>query len=928
MVAMLWARDAERAAVDRLLASARSGQGGALLICGEPGIGKSALLEYAPGGAGDMVALSWSAAESETTLAYAGLHHLLRPLMGRVGGLPEPQARAIRIALGLESGVGPDRFLVSLATLTLLSESASDRPILWVLDDAHWADLPTLEVIAFLARRLEADPIALLAASRDCAGQPWATGMARLSLDGLPPEAAAALLAQRWGADLVPPVREALVGVAAGNPLALIELPRLLSPEERSGRRPLPDPLPVAAGLERVFLARVRLLGPELRLLALLCAAETSGSVVAICRAAQAMAVDDPVRRLPELADLVRVEGAMVAFHHPLMRSAIYHGSDPGERRAAHRALADALATEESQADRRAWHQAQAATGPDEGAAVALECSAERAVRRSGHAAASISLERAADLSSTDEGRARRLVGAADTAWRGGDSPRTRTLLERAERLEPRHPPVRLRMRYLQGLVELRAGIPADGLAILLDAASEAVRVLPSLAIRILTSANEAAFEVADHEAMQRLRALMAEVPEPDDPTDALLRRLYLAVTPRTRGETPQRVHEDLAWVERLDDPDLLIRVGGMAFGLGEDATARRMRSKASAQARRLGAAGMLAWTIRAQAMDETVRGRYAWAEACAAEGLQLAQETGQPNLACRHLIALAEVAALRGQADEGRRLAEAALGEASGRGLVGTAALACRALGLLELALGNPREALVRFDALWRLGPGVRGVAVLAVPDVVEAAVRVGHPELARERLPELLAWARAGSAEARALNARARALLAAGEEAEREFQEAMVAHEVVDRPLDAARTWLLYGEYLRRERRRADARQLLRRALEAFERLGTALWAGRARGELRATGETTRRRDPATLDLLTRQELQVVRAVTEGATNREAAAQLFISPRTVDHHLRNVFQKLGVRSRAELVRVALAGHGIERTGPADAHPGGGSRR
>jgi DNA-binding CsgD family transcriptional regulator len=372
-------------------------------------------------------------------------------------------------------------------------------------------------------------------------------------------------------------------------------------------------------------------------------------------------------------------------------------------------------------------------------------------------------------------------------------------------------------------------------------------------------------------------------------------------------------VHRDLALIEELDDPELLSRAGGMAFGLGEYAAARRLQTRAVAQARLLGAAGVLAWSLRSLAADDIARSRFAWAEAEAAEGRRLALETGQTNLACQHQVLLAEVAALRGQEEEARRLAAEVLAEAAGRGLHGTIALARRALGELALATGRPEEAVEHLEALWTGPDGQRGVAFASIPDLVEAAVRAGRPELGRRRLPPYLAWAEtAGSAEARALAARARALLAAGTEADGLFQEALRAHAATDRMLDRARTLLLSGEHLRRERRRVDARDALRAALDAFEALGAASWAERARAELRATGETARKRDPGTLDQLTQQELQVVRTVSQGATNREAAAQLFISPRTVDHHLRSVFRKLGVRSRAELVRLAVTGEGV----------------
>ena len=905
---MLMARDRESAAIARLLEGARAGRGGALVLRGEPGAGKSALLAAAAGQAEGMTVLSAAGAEAETTLAYAALHQLLRPVLGGRHRLPEPQAAALDTALGLRAGAVPDRFLVSLAVLTLLSEAAGERPVLCLVDDAQWMDGPSLDVVRFVARRIGSDPIALIAAVR--AGDDTlldGAGAGELTVSGLDPAPAAALLDERWGPRLAPGVRDELVRATAGNPLGLVELPALLTAGQLAGREALPDPLPLARDLERVYLERAGRLPAGHRLLLLVCAAEGSGSPGLIARAAAALGVDAPI---DGLADLLHAGGSVVVFRHPLVRSAVYHGATAADRRAVHLALAAALAGTDDELDRRAWHLAQAAQEPDEAVAAELERSAERTLRRSGHAAAALALERAADLSPSARDRSRRLVAAATAAWHAGGAPRARALLERAERVGAADPAARLEARYLRAVIETRSGVPADGLAILIDVAREAMPVAPHLALRALGAAGEAAFQADDQAAGREISRLTASLPRAAEAGDAVLARLQLAVAPITWGEQPASVREDLARIEGLDDPELLSRAGGIAFGLGDYAVARRLQTRAVAQARAQGAAGILAWALRALAGDEIARSRYAWAEAAAAEGRQLALETGQVNLACQHLVLLAEVAALRGREEEARRLAGEVLAEAAGRGLRGTLVLARRALGGLALAAGRSEEAVQHLEALWDGAAGQRGVAFASIPDLVEAAVRAGRPELGRQRLAPYLAWAEmAGSAEARALAARARALLADGAEADRLFDEALRAHAATDRLLDRARTQLLYGEHLRRERRRLDAREALRAALDTFEALGAASWAERARTELRATGETARRRDPSTLDQLTQQELQVMRTVSQGATNREAAAQLFISPRTVDHHLRSVFRKLGIRSRAELVRFVVAG-------------------
>jgi DNA-binding CsgD family transcriptional regulator len=907
---MLWSRTAETSAIDRLLSRARTGHGGGLLLRGEPGIGKSALLRYAGEHAADLCVLQAAGAVAESDLAYAAIHQLLGRLLPRAGGLPEPQAAALRIALGLQAGPdAPDPFLVSLAVLTLLSDAG--RPVLCLVDDVQWMDGPSVGVLAFVIRRLRQEPVVVLAAARPDPGRADShrrtgsdlaqAGLPERILGGLDPGEASRLLTELCGATLPPAVRDSLLAAAAGNPLALIELPGTLSPAQLAGTEPLPEPLPLAGELERVFAARVSQLEPGQRTLALLSAC--SGRLPAIKAAAAALGVG--ADGLDRLHGLVRITDSAVVFTHPLIRSAAYYQASPAERRAAHAALAD-----REEADRRAWHLARAASGPDERAAAELERSAARTLRRSGYGAAAAAFERAAELSPADADQARRLAAAADAAWHGADTARVRALLEAAEQLPPPEPAVRLRLQHIRGLIELRSGVPADGLAILLPAAAEAVKTDPHLAVAMLAEAGECAFQAGDEGAALEIAALLAALPGGGDPRDALVAGLYRSVGPVPRGEAPGPTGPDLGALTELDDPDLLARAGGMLHGLGQHALARRLRVKAVARARALGAAGTLAWALRSLALDEIDYGRFAWAGAYAAEGLQLAIEAGQPNLACQHRAFLAEIAAARGPEDEARRLGNEVLAEATGRGLRGTVALARRALVQLALATGRPDEALVQLEAMWTLGAVVhRGLAQASVPDLVEAAVRAGRPELGAERLPGYLSWAQAaGSAEAGALAARSRALLAGPEEADALFEESLRLHAATDRPMQQARTALLYGEQLRRHRRRVDARGYLNLAADAFGRLGACRWAQRARDELRATGETVRRTDDAgpAIDRLTHQELQVARAVSQGLTNREAAAQLFISPRTVDHHLRSIYRKFGITSRAELVLLA----------------------
>jgi DNA-binding CsgD family transcriptional regulator len=903
---MLHGRGDEQAAIDRLLEAVATGDGGGLVLRGEPGIGKSALLGYAGQRAADLRVLRAVGVAQESTLAYATLQSLLSPVVGAADRLPGPQARALRAAFGLEDGEPSDRFLIAMAVLTLLSEVAGEKPVVCLIDDLQWADRPSAEALAFVGRRLEAEPVGMLAAIREGEGLDVdMAGIPELHLTGLHPDAAVALLDSRWGQRLTPAVRDRLVHATGGNPLALLELPGSLSGWQLAGRDPLPEPLPLSEELIRVFRERARRREPEVQTLLLLAAAEGSGRLATIRQAADRLQLDPAPLESRDLTDLVSLEGGRIIFRHPLVHAAVYQGASPSARRDAHRALADALEGDEAQADRRAWHQGQAAAGPDEEAAGLLERSAARALRRSGYSAAAAALDRAAELSIAEEDRARRLVAAAGASWNGGDTVKARSHLDRAERLAPGRKATRLELRHLRGLIEVSAGIPADGLTILLQAARDAVQLDTRRAVHLLLAAREAAFQSGDDDAVHEIDRLVAMLPPGQGPDEVLVIRLFTCLVQRMRGEGSTAAPRDVARTEELEDPELLTRAAGIVWGLGDHAFGRRLRARAVARARSLGAAGTLAWTLEYLVGDEIARGRYASAEAYADEGRRLALEVGRPNSACLHLGSLAEIAALRGREQDARRLAEDALAEAMERRLGKAIVAARRAIGLLALATGQAEQALEQYAAL--AGSDYRGTALPTTPDLVEAAVRSGRAERSEEPLSRYLAWADAvRSSELGALAERSLALLASGEEANRRFQGALRQHVMTDRPLEHARTELLYGEYLRRERRRVEARPHLRTALDTFERLGAPIWAERARRELGATGETARKRNRSTLDQLTPQELHVVRMISQGLTNREAAAQLFLSPRTVDYHLRKVFSKLGINTRAELIRAA----------------------
>jgi DNA-binding CsgD family transcriptional regulator len=909
---MLYGRGGEQAAIERWLQSARAGLGGALVLRGEPGVGKSALLGLAVAIAGDFFVLRAAGVEAESDLAYATLHQVLHPAMYGSARLPTVQSDALRAAFGLREADVPGRFLVAVAVLALLSDVAEDRPVLCVVDDAQLADRPSMEALAFVARRLEADPVAMLVAIREGEGREVdTTGMPELRLSGLDPPSSAALLQERCGAGLASAVGDTLARGTGGNPLALIEVADSLTERQLAGRDPLPEALPLAGTLERLFVERIRRRSPEAQKLLLLVAAEGSGFLGVVGRAASLLRVDPRLLGSAELDDLLVIDGPAVAFRHPLVRSAAYQAASPSARRTAHLALAEALKAEVADADRRAWHRAQGAAEPDEDVASELEHSAKRALRRSGHAAAAVALERAAELSPSEEARVQRLLGAAHAFWYAGDAGRARAALDTLERLQPAEA-AQLGSRALRGSIELHTGVPGDALVILLQAGREAVGLDTHRALRVLVNAREAAYHAMEASAIADIGQLILRLPHSGDSDDALLIRLLASVGQVMNGEHAGLRAEDLSRADALDDPELQLWAGGIVWGLGHYALGRRLRSQAVTRFRTLGAVGPLASALDVVVTDEILRGHYQLAEAYAEEGRRLALEAGRPNAACLHLASLAQLAALRGREQESRRLAAEVLTEASSRGLVKAADTAHLALGSLALVAGRAEDALAEYGLVHGSGaiPVQYGVALHCIPSQVEAAARAGRLEECGERIAAYLAWADAvGSVELRALAARSRALLSVGDEAEGAFQEALRLHAVSDRPLDQAHTQLLYGERLRREHHRIQARVQLRAALETFERLGVPLCAVRAVTELRATGESARRRDPSTLDQLTPQELHVARVVGQGATNREAAAQLFLSPRTVDYHLRKVFRKAGISSRSELIRLVLAG-------------------
>jgi len=909
---MLHGRQEECEAIDRLLADAGGQRSGALVLRGEVGVGKSALLAYAADRAAGRMRVLWGAGvESESELAFAALHQLVRPVLDRVERLPGPQAAALQGAFGLAAAQGGDRFLIGVGVLSLLAEAAEERPLVCLVDDAQWLDQPSTDALSFAARRLEAEGIVLLVAARDDDLHAFtAPSFHELHLNGLDADAAGELLTEQSPAGLAANVRERLIEATQGNPLALLELVGSLSADQLAGRAPLPDPLPASAGVEQVFLERVRRLPDSTQTLLLAVAAEETRDPAVIFGAARALGSGTQEFEMAETAGLVRMVEGRIRFRHPLVRSAVYRGATFTRRQAVHRTLAAALAGEEH-ADRRAWHRAAAAMEPDPEVADELERSAERARRRSGYAAAARALERSAELTSGEKLRSHRLADAADAAWLAGQPERALGLLDRAAAGVP-EPRLRADVAHLRGLIELRRGVPADAFTILAAGSADVAPIDPVKALAMLLPASEAAFYAGDVALTIEAARRAAALPRSEQRIDQFTLGLLVGIGSVLEGD-PARgaplLRQAIVLAQTFDDPSRLGFAGAAARYLGDDTAAHDFYARAVARARATGELVLLPYLLESLAVEEVAAGRYAAATASASEGLRLARETGQESSVCRNLSTLALLEAVQGREDACRTYAAEALERAVPRGLRLQAASATWALALLDLATSRPAEALARLEALAAGSEaGHPAIALLSVPDLVEAAVHSGQTERGQIALAGFEQWAtHAAPPWALALVPRCRGLLSAGAAADRHFTEALRLHGLSRRPFDRARTQLLYGEALRRARRRVDAREHLRAAFTTFQQLGAAPWAERARTELRASGETARQRNPSTLAQLTPQELQIARFVGQGATNREVAAQLFLSPRTIDYHLRQVFTKLGISSRAELIRLSV---------------------
>jgi DNA-binding CsgD family transcriptional regulator len=910
---VLVGRDVQLDGLRARLDAARDGRSAALLVHGEAGIGKTALLDAVVAHADGFRVLRARGYEAEASIAFAGLHDLAGPLLDLRDRIPELQARAIGGALALEPPSPHDRFALPAGLLSLIGAAAEDGPVLVVVDDLQWVDAATTAALMFVTRRLAADGVLVLLAARD--GEPWAfdaSGIERLRLEGLDETDARRVLGRRD--ELSETVAEELVRTAAGNPLALRELASSLSPEQRGGQEPLPSLLPPGEGIQEAYTRRLAALPADTRrALVALSAMQTRRSDLLFAALAD-LGIPAGALDPAEAAGLIVLAQGRCDLAHPLLRATIYHAATASERRAAHAALA----TVAPDPQRRAWHLAHSATVPDEAVAAELEAAALDARARGGQATSALAFLRAADLSPELEARARRLLEAATDEVAVGNAERALQLAEDGLQLTG-DAALGTQLRRIRGQVALRRSTPDLAHRLLLEEAEQLAATDPGQASILLLEACGAPMMTGDMAQLRatagRARELAEGVLDPVVLIASLLIGASLVADGNPEGaamlealERPLLDHADLA----VGVPDVVVMAGHCAIWIEAFERADAVLTRQIQMERSAAALGRLTYPLAARAHLDLRRGRWMTALADADESVRLARDTGHLNLLPLCLSTLARVEAALGRGDEARAHAEEAAELARGVRANAILLYAQGALGFEALSAGRLEEAAEHLDRAAETA-AVAGIGEPALvqwaPDRVEALVRLGRTDDARVALEALDAEARrTGRSWAQACVQRGHGMLAGEDTAAAHFEAALELHDLSPQPFERARTQLAYGERLRRGGQRLAARPWLSDALTTFDRLGARAWADRARSELNASGRTARRRDPSAADELTPQELQIAALVSEGLTNREIGAALFLSPKTIEYHLRSVFRKLDVRSRTELARSFVA--------------------
>jgi DNA-binding CsgD family transcriptional regulator len=896
--------------LSQLLTAAQAGHSQVLVLRGEAGIGKTALLRFLVDRAASCRVARAAGVESEMELAYASLHQLCSPYVDRAGRLPAPQRNALGTAFGLRSGSPPDRFLLGLAVLGLLALVAEEEPLICVVDDAQWLDRASAQTLEFVARRLDAEPVAMVFAVRETE-EPRLTGFPELVVRPLGSGDAAALLESvvPWALD--PRVRDRVVAESHGNPLALLELPRGLTATELAfGGTGASDSGPLVNRLERRFVRQLRLLPWQARQLLLTAAAEPVGDVVLLWRAADQLGIGTDAATAAEASGLIEL-GDRVRFRHPLVRSAVYHSATPAERRAVHRALAEVTAPD-IDPDRRAWHRARAAVGTDEAVAASLVRAAHRALSYGGLAAAAACLETAAALTPDPARRARRSIDAAQAKATAGSFEEALSLMTAAQ-VGPLDVAGQARIDLLRAQIADNSTSRDDAVPMLLAAArrfepfdGKVARETYLDALAAAASSGRLASGPASR--MRQVARVAREAPWPEVPSkaDLLLAGMtvlytdgYAASAPLLHRAVQAFGSEDLTMDEAFHGARLATAV---AADLWDDVDWDAVSQRHLDVARKAGALSLLPVVLTNRAILEIHSGNLTAASLLIAERQWLAEVTGgEPRLT---RVPEAWLAAMRGHDERAELLIRDTVSEASARGLGATLtmmhvarAVLCNGRGRYEEALAAAQEAAT--DAL-ELGP-----TKWALAELVEAAVRSGHTDLAMGAFGQLSAMTRASGTDlALGIEAGRCALLREDDAAEELYREAIARLARTRMGVERARARLLYGEWLRRRGRRVDARSQLQSAYDALSAMGVEAFADRAWHELLATGETVRKRTVETYTELTAQEAHIARRAAEGLTNPEIAAELYLSPRTVEWHLRKVFTKVGVTTRRQLRR------------------------
>ena len=871
-----------------------------MVLRGEAGIGKTALLEYLVASASDLTVVRAVGVESDMELAFASLHQLCAPLLDRIEELPAPQRRALETVFGLSDGAAPERFLVGLAVLSLFAAEAEQRPLLCVVDDAQWLDRASALTLAFVARRLLAERVGIVFAARE-------PGVELQHVDGLDVRGlrngdARALLRSTLRFKLDERVLDRIIAEMRGNPLALLELPRGLTATQLAGGFGLPEAQAVTGRIEDSFVRRVSAVSDDARRLLLLAAAEPIGDPLLLLRASEQLGI--VVSAVDAETDGLLALGERVTFRHPLVRSAVYQTAALQERRAAHRALA-AATDSESDPDRRAWHLAAAAAGPDEQVASELERSAGRAQTRGGAAAAAAFLQRAVALTADPARRADRALAAAQASIQAGSFDAALRLLATAE-TGPLDELQRAQMNLLRGNAAFASGAATDAPPPLLEAARRLEPLNVELARETYLTAWGAASMAGQGDVILEIWAAVRALPPTSDapgPLELLLEGMAQLTVEGHAAAAPtlQRAAEALLEMPVED----ALRWGWAAIGAStavwDDEGMRAISARLVRLARDAGVLAQLPLHLASLALSTSWTGDLAGVASLIAEAESVAAATGTAFAP----FTLMRLRALQGRAVEAAALISETIEHASfgGQGIAATnaywaAAVLYNGLARYDEAACAARQATSNTFEPW--------VSAFALPELVEAAVRVGDAQVAREALERLTATTLpSGTDFALGIEARCRALLSSGAEADNLYREAIERLSRTRLRPELARAYLVYGEWLRRENRRVDARERLRAAHETLVEIGMDAFAERARNELSATGETVRRRAADARDDLTAQEGQIARLARDGLSNPEIGARLFLSPRTVEWHLHNVFNKLDIRSRGDLASV-----------------------